>query len=91
MWLKSEFRGHLVHPQPATFCGFQASETPNETPRPPYLWSLGAAARQPGPRTVGAKGGSTGVPGAKKIPLWCLTIEQLQTYTTINNGASKGV
>ena len=65
-WLKKEFRGHLVHPQPPTFCGFQASESPNEPPRPPYQWSLGGAGGQPGPRTVGANGGSTRVPGAKK-------------------------
>ena len=67
MWLKSEFRGHLVHPQPPTFCGFQASELPHETPRPPYQGSLGGAGGQPGPRTVGANGGSTRVPGAKKM------------------------
>ena len=66
MWLKSEFRGHLVHTQPPTFCGFQASELLNELPRPPYQWSLGGAGGQPGPRTVGANGGSTRVPGAKK-------------------------
>ena len=65
--LKTEFRGHLVHPQPPTFCGFQASESPNEPPRPPYQRSLGAAGGQPGPCTVGANGGSTRVPGAKKI------------------------
>ena len=35
-WLNCKFRGHLVHPQPHTFYGFQASESPNETPRPPY-------------------------------------------------------
>ena len=67
MWLKSKFRGHLVHTQPPTFCGFQASELPNELPRPPYQWSLGGAGGHPGPRTVGANGGSTRVPGAKKI------------------------
>ena len=66
-WLKSEFRGHLVRPQPPTFYGFQASESPNETRRPPYQWSLGAAGGPASPRTVGANGGSTGVPGAKKI------------------------
>ena len=66
-WLKTEFRGHLVHPQPGTFCGFHPSESPNETPRPPYQWPLGAAGGQPGPRTARATGGSTGVPGAKKI------------------------
>ena len=42
-WLKTEFRGHLVHPRPPTFCSFQASHSPNETPRPPYQWSLGGA------------------------------------------------
>ena len=67
MWLKNEFRGHLVHPQPPTFYGFQASESLNETRRPPYQWSLGGAGGQPGPRTVGANGGSTRVPGAEKI------------------------
>ena len=66
-WLKIRFRGHLVHPQPPTFCGFQAAKSPNETPRPPYKWSLGGAGGQPGPRTAGANGGSTRVPGAKKI------------------------
>ena len=62
-----QFRGHLVHPQPPTFCDFQALESPNEMPRPPYQWSLGGAGGQPGPHPVGANGGSTGVPGAKKI------------------------
>ena len=79
-WLQTEFRGHLVHPQPPTFCGFQASELPNETRRPPYQWSLGAAGGLASPRTVGANGGSTGVPGAKNLifskvvagPLWML-------------------
>ena len=66
-WLKNEFRGHLVHPQPPTFYGFQAFELPNETPRPPYQWSLGAAGGPASPRTLGANGGSTGVPGAKKM------------------------
>ena len=46
---------------------FQASESPNETPRPPCQWSLGGAGGQPSPRTVQANGGSTGVPGAKKM------------------------
>ena len=65
-WLKVRFRGHLVHPQPPTFYSFQASESPNETRRPPYEWSLGAAGGPASPRTVGANGGSTRVPGAKK-------------------------
>ena len=66
-WLKNEFRGHLVHPQPPTFYGFQASEFPNKTRRPPYQWSPGAAGGPANPRTVGANGGSTRVPGAKKL------------------------
>ena len=66
-WLKTEFRGHLVHPQPPTFYGFQASESPNEPPRPPYQCSLGGAGGQASPRTVGASGGSTRVSRAKKI------------------------
>ena len=65
-WLKSEFQGHILHPQPLTFCGFQASGLPNQTPRPLYKSSLGGAGGQRGPRTVGANGGSTRVPGAKK-------------------------
>ena len=64
-WLQTEFRGHLVHLQPPTFCGFQASDSPNKTPRPPDQWSLGAAGGQHNPHTVGANGGSTVVPGAK--------------------------
>ena len=63
-WLKNEFRGHLVHPQPPTFYGSQTSESPNETPRPLYQWSLGAAGGRASPRTVGASGGSTRVPRA---------------------------
>ena len=66
-WLKTEFRGHLVHPQPPTFYGFQASEYPNETRRSPYQWSLGAAGGPASPRTVGAKGGSTR-PDGQSVP-----------------------
>ena len=65
-WLKNEFRGHLVHPQPPTFCGFRASESPNETRRPPYQWSLGAAGGPASPRTVGPTVGPPGSPGRKK-------------------------
>ena len=65
-WLKNEFRGHLVHPQPPSFYGFQASQSPNETRRPPYQWSLCAAGGPASPRTVGANGGSTRVPRPKK-------------------------
>ena len=47
-WLKSKFGGHLVHPQAPTFCGFQASESPNETtqtPVPVVTWCSRRAAR----------------------------------------------
>ena len=66
-WLKIQFRGHLVHPQTPTFYGFHPSEWPNETRRPPYHWSLGAAGGPASPRTVGANAGSTRVPRGKKI------------------------
>ena len=64
--VKSQLQGHLVHLQPPTFCDFQPSKLPNETPRPPYQWSLGGARGQRRPRTVGANNGSTRVPGAEK-------------------------
>ena len=54
-------------PATPTFCGFQALKSPKQPPRPPYQWSLDGAGGQPGPRTVGANDGSTGVPGAEKI------------------------
>ena len=66
MCLKTKFRGHRVHLQPPTFCGFQALESPNETPRPPYQWSIGATEGQLRLRTLGANGGSTGVLWAEK-------------------------
>ena len=37
---------------PPTFCGFQASESPNETPTPWCQWSLRVAGGQHTPRTV---------------------------------------
>ena len=49
------------------FLWFQPSESPTETPRRLYQWSLSGAGGQPGLHMVGANGGSTGVPGAKKI------------------------
>ena len=49
-------------PAKPRFCGFQALESSNETPRPMYHWSLGGAGGQHGPRAVGANR----VPGAKK-------------------------
>ena len=49
------------------FLWFPPSESTNETRRPPYQWSLGAAGGPASPRTVGANGGSTRVPRAKSI------------------------
>ena len=65
-WLKNEFRGHLVHPQPPTFYGFEASDSPNETRKPPYQWSLGAAGGPASPHTGGPTVGPPGSPGRKK-------------------------
>ena len=67
---------------PATphFLWFPSLRIANETPRSPYQRSFGGAGGQPGPRTVGANGGSTTVPGVKRKifsklfpdPLGCL-------------------
>ena len=38
MWLKAQFRGHVSHMQPPTFCGFHALEWPKCMPRPEF-WS----------------------------------------------------
>ena len=48
------------------FLWFHPLESPKRTPRHPYQWSLGTAGGLHSPRTVGANGGSTRVPGAKK-------------------------
>ena len=76
-WLKSEFRGHLVHPQTPTSCGFQGAESPNEPPRAPYQWSLGGTRGQLSLRTAGANGGSTRVRWAKKIVFPKLFLDDL--------------
>ena len=76
-WLKVRFRGHLVHPQTPTFYGFQVSESPKETPRPPYQWLLGAAGGLASPRTVGANGWSTRVPRGKKTVFPKLFLDHL--------------
>ena len=63
-WLKKEFRGHLVHPQPPTFYGFQRGPTRHVNPRTSgYLVQLEGrlAHAQWGP-TVGPPG----APGRKK-------------------------
>ena len=52
---------------PPLFVVPKASESPKETPTTPYPWSLCGAGGQLSPRTVGANGGCTVVPGAKKM------------------------
>ena len=80
-WLKNDFRGHLVHPQSPTFYDLQASESPNETGRPPYHWSLGAAGGPASPRRVGANSGSTRVPKAKNFFFTKLFLDHLGCST----------
>ena len=65
-WLKMRFRGHLVHPQPPTFCGFHPSELPKRTPRPPYVAPAGGGKLQAQAQTGGCPIGSTGSGRGKK-------------------------
>ena len=58
-WLKTRFRGHLVHPQPPTFCGFHPLELPKRTPRPPYVAPAGYGKLQAQAQTGGCPIGST--------------------------------
>ena len=53
-------------PATPTFYRLHPSESPNETRRPPYQWSLGAAGGPASPRTVGPTVGPPGSPGRKK-------------------------
>ena len=64
-WLKNKVRGHLVHPQPPTFMVSKPHSRPTRHVDPRTSGHL----VQPGPaspRTMGANGGSTRVPRAKK-------------------------
>ena len=83
-WLKNEIRGHLVHPQPPTFYGFQASESPNEPVDP----CTGGPAS---PRTVGANGGSTKVPRAKKISFYKVVPRPLRMLKRVFLGRFEAV
>ena len=82
-WLKMRFRGHLLHPQPPTFCGFHPSELPKRTPRPPYLGPLGCGKLQAQAQTGGCPNGSTGSSRGKKMtflkndPRPCATLKQV--------------
>ena len=65
-WLKIRFRGHLVHPQPPTFCGCQPSEWPNETRRPRTSGHLVQSEGSPARARRGPTVGPPGSPGRKK-------------------------
>ena len=54
-WLKMLFRGHLLHPQPPTFCGFQPSKLPKRTPTPQSLGPLGCGKLQAQAQTGGCR------------------------------------
>ena len=82
-WLKMQFRGHLIHPQPPTFCGFHPSELPKRPPRTPYLGPLGCGKLQAQAQTGGCPNGSTGSNAGKKLiflkndPTPCATLKQV--------------
>ena len=82
-WLKTRFRGHLVHPQPPSFCGFHPSQLPKRTPRPPTLGPLGCGKLQAQAQTGGCPNGSIGSNRGKKKtflkndPRPCVTLKQL--------------
>ena len=80
-WLKMRFRGHFIHPQSPTFCGFHPSELPKRTPRPPYLSPVGCGKLQA--QTGGCPNGSTGSNRGKKLtflkndPRPCVMLKQV--------------
>ena len=59
------FRGHLLHLQAPTFCGFHPSEPPKRTPR--YLGPLGCGKLQAQAQIGGCPKGSTGSNRGKKM------------------------
>ena len=66
-WLKTRFRGHLIHPQSPTFCGFHPSELPKRTPTPPYLGPVGCGKLLAQTETGGCPNGSSGSNRGKKL------------------------
>ena len=82
-WLKMRFRGHLVHPQPPTFCSFHASELPKRTSRPPYLGPLYCGKLQAQAQTGGCPNGSIWSNRGKKMtslkndPRPCVMLKQV--------------
>ena len=77
------FRGHLLHPQPPTFCGFHPSELPKRTSRPQYLGPLGCGKLQAQAQIGGCPNGSIGSSRGKKMtflkndPRPCATLKQV--------------
>ena len=55
-----------IPPATPRFLWFPSLRIAQQIPTPSYRWSLGGAGGQHSPRTIGGKGVSTGVPGAKK-------------------------
>ena len=82
-WLKRRFRGHLLHPQSPTFCGFHPSKLPKRTPRPPYLGPLECGKLQAQTETGGCPNGSRGSNRGKKLtflkndPRQCVMLRQV--------------
>ena len=66
-WLKTRFRGHLIHPQSPTFSGFHPSELPKRMPTPPCLGPLDCGKLQAQTETGGCPNGSTGSNRGKKL------------------------
>ena len=83
IWLKMRFRGHLLHLQSPTFCGFHSSELPKQAPRPPYLGPLGCGKLQAQAQTGGCPNGSIGSNRGKKLtflknePRPCVMLKQV--------------
>ena len=82
-WLKTRFRGHLIHPQSPTFCGFHPSELPKQTRTAPYLGPLDCGKLQAQTETGGCPNGSTGSNRGRKLtflkndPRPCVMLRQV--------------
>ena len=86
LWLhgsKTRFRGHLIHLQSPTFCGFHPSELPKRTPTPPYLGPVGCGKLLAQTETGGCPNGSSGSNRGKKLtflkndPRPCVILKQV--------------
>ena len=77
-WLKTQFREHLIHPQPPTFGGFHPSKLPEPTPRPPYLGLVGCSKLQEVAQRGGCQHGSPRSTGCKKMTFSKITVDHLE-------------